>query len=359
MKNTLPWYRKDRNAWYCEPHGKRILLGKHPDGAAKPVKSKKSGLWNVPQEILDAYHKLMSTKKPVVLNDEAVANILDDFLTWCLSNRAARTEERYRDFIQDFINFEGIGRLGVTELTSTQVTQWLDAHQKWNNTTKANAITALQRGFNWACKNRGLNKRGGNPIKGMEKPQAEARTETLTPAEFEILLKHATPNFCDLITVSWDCGARPQEIKRLEARHIELDRQRAVLPRKEAKGKRRARAIYIPTERSLQIIARLCKEHPEGPLFLNARGNPWTGYAVKCSFARMDEKVGRRIHQYMFRRTWITRKLVAGVDSHVVAQLSGHSDTSMIDKHYSAIADDPAFMLAQAAKDIVVEKPST
>lgn len=357
--NTRPWFWKQRNAWFCEPSGKRVRLGTHPEGAAKPVRSKKTGLWNVPSEILDAYHKLMSTQpseRPILQNDEAVCNVLDDFLSWCKQNRAARTEQRYRDFIQDFINFNGIGRMGVTELNSGHVTDWLDAHPNWNNTTKHNAITALQRGFNWACKNKGLNKRGGNPIKGMEKPQAEARTETVTAEEIDKMLPLVSDRFRDLLIVSYDCGARPQEIKKLEARHIDLPLKRAVLPRKESKGKKRARAIYFPTERCLEVITRLTKLYPEGPIFRNNRGNAWTGYAVKCAFARIDEDIGRRIHQYMFRRTWITRKLVAGVDSHVVAQLSGHNDTSMIDKHYSAIADDPAFMLDQATRDVKPKK---
>lgn len=352
MNASRPWFWEKRNAWFCEPDGKRVCLGSHPEGYPVPKKGKKG--WNAPQPILDAFHKLMTTPpaQTFALSEDAVANILDDFLTWCKQNRAPRTEERYRDFIQDFINFKGIGRMGVAELDAKHVTDWLDAHEGWGNTTKNNAITALQRGFNWACKNRGLNKKGGNPIKGMEKPQAEVRTDTLTPAEFEKMLPLVTDEFRDLITVSWDCGARPQEIKKLEARHLELQNNRAVLPTKEAKGKRRARAIYFPTERSLEILRRLAKENPEGPIFLNNRGNPWTGFAVKNAFERLDEELGRRIHQYMFRRTWITRKLVAGVDSHVVAQLSGHADTSMIDKTYSAIADDPEFMLSQAARDI-------
>ena len=148
---------------------------------------------------------------------------------------------------------------------------------------------------------------------------------------------------------SWDLGCRPQEIKRLEGRHLDLAHQRAVIPTEEGK-KGIARAIYIPTDRAMKIIERLATEHPEGPLFLNTRGVPWTAFAVKCRFARLEDKVGKRFRQYDFRRTWITDKLKAGVDSHVVAKLSGHKTTAMIDKHYSQIADDPEYMLEQAKK---------
>ena len=36
------------------------------------------------------------------------------------------------------------------DLNPAYVTNWLATHKGWNSTTKRNAITALQRGFNWA-----------------------------------------------------------------------------------------------------------------------------------------------------------------------------------------------------------------
>src|SRR5207249_1836134 len=142
-------------------------------------------------------------------------------------------------------------------------------------------------------------------------------------------------------------GARPQEVKRLEARHLELGLERAKLLTKESKGKQRARVIYFPTARSLDIVRRLAERHPSGPIFRSSKGNAWTGDSVKNAFARLEKKIGKRYTQYSFRRTWITRKIVAGVDSHVVAQLSGHASTAMIDKHYSAVAQDHEFLLQQ------------
>ena len=45
-------------------------------------------------------------------------------------------------------------------------------------------------------------------------------------------------------------------------------------------------------------------------------------------------------------------KLIAGVPTHTVAQLAGHRDSRMIDKHYSKVAQDHKYMLEQARKDI-------
>jgi integrase len=153
-----------------------------------------------------------------------------------------------------------------------------------------------------------------------KEPHALRKKETITPAELELLMEHVRDEpFRDLLVASYDCGARPQEVKRLEARHVDLQLQRAVLPADETKGKHQPRTIYFPTDRTLKILERLMARHPEGPLFRNRRGNAWTGNAVKRRFEELDAVVGRRITQYMFRRTWITQRLIAGVDSHVVA----------------------------------------
>jgi integrase len=55
---------------------------------------------------------------------------------------------------------------------------------------------------------------------------------------------------------------------------------------------------------------------------------------------------------YLFRHSWITRKLVAGVDSTVLKDLAGHSDAQMISRVYGHAAEDYKFMLEQARRDV-------
>ena len=390
-RKPTPWFWKERKTWMVTIHHTRQNLGPDKKAAHKE------------------YYRLMSEDRKPVLG-ESVAVVLDDFLSWTEANRGERTYLRYLDFLQAFA--AKYGRMKSGDLHTGHVTAWLNEKTTWNNTTKRNAIIAIQRGFNWAVKNRGLLR---NPIAGMEKPEAAKRTSVVPPQEFESILD-AVPDqtFRDLLLVAYDSGCRPQEVKRLEARHVELDKQRAVIPSAEGKGKI-ARAIYFPTDRSLEIITRLAKEHPDGPLFRNRKGNPWTRFAVKCSFDRLQMALGqrelaargiqstvtdeaiqntaeelpkfrvnkrtgkqtekkpwelrreaklkllfqesrefaRRYRQYDFRHSFITRKLLAGVDSHVVAALAGHKDTKMIDSTYSQITEDYRFMLEQAKKDLI------
>lgn len=166
---------------------------------------------------------------PATPGGDSVVAVLDRFLTWCTEHRGELTTKRYREFIQDFVKMkpEGItfGLIPALQIHAGHITRWLSERPPWGPTTKRNAITALQRGFNWAAKNDGLPR---NPILGMEKPEAKRRTEIVSPEEFDSLLAHASTQFRDLLVVSYDSGARPFEVKELEARHC---RVRAIPPR--------------------------------------------------------------------------------------------------------------------------------
>lgn len=305
------------------------------------------------KKAFEQFYELMGKPKAAITSGTTIDVVLQAFHNWNKENRSPRTADRYFDFCNAFEQrWHGVP---IKELNAGHVQTWLNEQKTWNSTTKRNAITALARAFNWGVKNMGLDK---NPIRGMEKPQAKKRTIVVTPAEFDTLLSNIKDQpFRDLLILSYDCGARPFEIKRLEARHVELDKQRAVIPAEEAKGKI-VRAIYFPTERSMEIVRRLAKAHPKGPLLLNNRGHIWTGFAVKNRLEDLDEAMGRRITHYALRHSFVTRKLLAGVDSHVVASLVGHRDTKMIDSTYSHVAQDHAFMLAESQKDVTAKDAS-
>lgn len=319
------WYWKARGEWCVKVDGKRHRLGPDKDKA----------------EI--RFHELMANRhNPQPLPSDSLAVALDEFLDWTQKNRAQRTHERYSELLQSFLDF--VGNIAIQSIKPFIVQQWYESHD-WNQTTQNTAIRAVKRALNWA-EDMGYCDR--NPIARMPVPRALARDSVVTDEEFtELIGAVKDHNFADLLTVSYDCGIRPQEVKKLEARHVQLQKKRAISPTSEGK-KETARAFYIPTERSLAIIRRLMEDHPEGPIFLNCKGNPWTRSAVKCRFARLEEKLGRRFRQYDFRRTWITKKIIAGVDSHVVAKLAGHKSTAMLDRHYSVIAEDHEFMLNAA-----------
>ncbi len=358
-RKPSPWYREERGEWCVTIAGRHHRLGAHPPDAPAPVKSRKTGRWNAPEAIEREFRRLLDAPDgdaphaaPHAPDGGTVVEVLDAFITWCKENRAGRTAARYGDLCQRLVSAPvggvKVGTLPALSLTPRHITSWLDANPSWGPTTKRNAITAVMRGLNWAVKNLGLAR---NPIKGMEKPEARKATSVVSPEEFERLLAAVKDaRFRDLLAVSYDTGCRPQEAKALEARHLQLDKKRAVLPASEAKGRKHPRTIYLPTARSLEAVTRLARLHPEGPLFRNRLGNRWTGMAVKCRMEDLEGVLGRRVTHYTLRHSRITDWLVSGVDSHVVAKLSGHQDSSMLDSTYSHVQDDYEYMLGQAAR---------
>jgi integrase len=115
-----------------------------------------------------------------------------------------------------------------------------------------------------------------NPIADLEIPSAERREAVVSQEEFDTLLETVrNPNLADLMLVTWETGCRPQELLRVEARHVDLANQRWIFPKSESKMKRIARVVYL-TERAIEITRRLLLAHPDGALFRNQNGKPWT-----------------------------------------------------------------------------------
>ena len=57
----------------------------------------------------------------------------------------------------------------------------------WGANQRRGAVVAVTRPFNWATK---LGYVAGNPVRGVERPQAERRVSKLTPDDFRVLLSH-------------------------------------------------------------------------------------------------------------------------------------------------------------------------
>ena len=136
-----------------------------------------------------------------------------------------------------------------------------------------------------------------------------------------------------MIITTWETGARPQETLHVEARHVDLKNLRWIFPASETRTGRLPRVIYLNAE-ALEITKRLALLHPTGKLFRNTRGKPWTADAVNCRFATVQKKLGKRYSLYALRHSWATKALQNGVDPITVAVLMGHSDPTMLAKHY-------------------------
>jgi integrase len=224
----------------------------------------------------------------------------------------------------------------------------------------------------------------------------------VSPAEYrEIMNAVDEPNSRDLLELAWETGARVQELRVIEARHVDWEQGRIVLPPKESKGKKRHRVIYL-TDGARAILSRLAGTRPHGPLLRNSKGEPWIKDSINCAFIRLRVALGLRImkangedvgelprfkkwgveperlaeahrehreklarrrkeirnralelskryHLGAFRKGYATEGLKNGVDTITLANLMGHANGAMLSRIYAKVQQDPEFM-AEAAR---------
>jgi integrase len=328
-----PFFRSARNAWFVQVGGRQVKL--HADR----------------DEAFRLYHEMMARPPerraaPAPAPGGLVAVVLDAFLDWVKANKAPRTYEFHHRNVQRFLDSIPPA-LTVAELKPIHVTRAMDAQPGWSASTKNGFGRSVQQAFNWA-EAQGLIDR--TPIRRVEKPGGTARETPVTPAEFEKLTELVKDRpFRDLIEAAWDTGARPNELRRVEARHFDEANARWVFPKGESKGRKKARVVYL-TPRVVEACRRMAAANPAGPLFRNRDGAPWTKNAITCRFQRLKGAMGRTVALVDFRHGFCDRLLKNGVDAVAAANILGHSNTAMVATVYSALSQDPEYLRGQARK---------
>ncbi len=296
-KKPSPWFWEARGGWYITRNGQHVSLGKHP--ADSPSPTKRNGKWVVPEPIMQAFYAAMTSnaeaenpKYDVPSNGPTVAEIFERYLAWCQKHREARTYDWYRDHIQGFIDFKPeVGNLAVSELRPYHVIDWADSHgEDWSPAYRRGGIVAIQRPFNWAVE---MGYIEASPIKKIPKPQPQRRENPITPEDFAVLIDYYPEGdtFRDLLLFAWHSGCRPQEARHIEARHVHLGAECIIIPKGEAKGKRRPRVIHLAGA-ALEIVQRLLAPAGDGKLFRNEDGVPWKKSAIAKRFERFQLAYG-------------------------------------------------------------------
>lgn len=376
-----PFFKKSRNCWYCQIGPKQHNLGRDK------------------KQAFEAYRELIRSEPEKIDYSLAVA-VIDGFLDWSKQNNSPRSFDWYQRHLQIFVKFLK-PTTTVGQLKKHHLTECLAEHPNWSTTTKHGMCRAVCRAFAWAEEQELI---GHSPFARFKKPKARRREVVISQAEYEDILT-LSPNeaFRDLLITAWETGARPQELVRVEKRHVDLTLGRWVFPADESKGQRLPRVVYL-NERALEITRRLCLQHPSGPIFRTKDVTPWNQHSTACAFGRIkialglrrmqelgisteimkrfstagfkDEKTlaaarqahvteydrrrkalwkaarkhGQKYALYHFRHSWATRALQRGVDPLTVAILMGHRDPSMLAKVYQHLAHDPEFLRQAAAK---------
>ena len=223
-------------------------------------------------------------------------------------------------------------------------TRWIDRYYAGRSDTYKNiAITTVKAAMNWAVEQGYLDH---SPIARIRKPRAAVREFYLPVSEWRRVLKVCRGQaFSDFVTVLLLTGARPQELRIVEARHYDVPASRLVFSIRESKGKLRRRVIYLD-DTARAIAERLIAKYPTGPLFRNSRGRRWTSDSINSRFRRLKARLNMpELCAYALRHSFAHWKLTSDTDSHLVAKLLGHTDGRMLHTRYGHVDDDADFML--------------
>ncbi len=318
------YFKKQSGTWCFSTGGKRYSLG--PDR----------------EEAERRFNEMMADKSLLTAHTTSLYELSQAYLDWVEDNRRPGTYRNHRDYLKSFFEYTGKA-LRVAQLRKRHLTAWVNSHSSWSSTTRNDAMGVVVRLLNWAVEEEYLER---NPLPKLKKPPRKRREIFYTQEQWDAICSHVSDGFIDYLNFIWLTGCRPKEARDIEAKHIHG--KMVMFKTHEAKGER-ARVVYL-TDATKEIVDRLSKEYPTGPLFRNRRGNKWTKDAVKCRLTRISKKVGFRVIAYGARHSFATEGLINGVDSTVLGMLMGHADASMVQRTYQHLAKNPQFLADQAKR---------
>lgn len=317
-REPKPYWKSQQQRWVCTIDGQRITLGAEKEAA------------------FDKYHQLMLNRRAVSAEVSTVYELSQSYLDWCQENRSAGTYSNHRLYLKSFIG--AIGKtLKISALRKHHVLNW--SKGVGVTTSQNDAISVVQRMFNWAVEHEYLH---ASPIPKIVKPKRKRREIVYTPEQWKIIQSYASPQLAALINFLWSTGCRPKEGRTVEARHVHDDL--VIFPPDESKGETDSRVIFLTAE-AKGIVAPRLKE--KGVLFKNTKGVPYTKDALVQAMIRISKKAGFRCIAYGARHSYATNALIRSVDTVSLSHLMGHRSTRMV-SNYAHLSQNIEHLRRQA-----------
>jgi len=279
---------------------------------------------------------------------QTVAEAFDALLDWAHAGTKPATFDRYRYFLQSFADHEQCKTCKVATLIPNDVIRWLKG-KGWNSTSRNPAVSFIKRAFNW-CVQEGL--LPDNPLKAVRKDRMLRRENTITPEErAKIDAEVKDEAFRLFLFAMGQTGARSMEIRTVTA--ADCRDGEWVFESKDFAVTGKLRHIYL-TREMIDLTKALRMRRPEGPLFLNSKGKPWTHNAIRIRFRNLRKKLGlpKGVVATAMRHTWVTDAPVAGIPIATVSELAGHRSTKMVESVYSKLSERKSHLRAAAEKAV-------
>jgi integrase len=247
--------------------------------------------------------------------------------------------QRYKPILGSFCDFKHngkrIGKLLVNaELDAPHLKAWARDFPSQN--TRRTYINCCKAAMEWAVDRKSINVLH-NPLNGVSAPKGESRAVVITKEEHEALVKFHSDCYADFLKAMWFTGARPGEIAKIESRHFDDGLWRLSPKEHKTGGKTNKDRIIGVVGELEEIVLRLCEQYPEGPIFRNTYGEPWTTGASHMRFKKARKKgiIRAEVIPYSYRHAWATHALESGnLTEYEVAKALGHQTTQMVFLHY-------------------------
>lgn len=372
-RHRKPFFKKSHQAWYVQLDGRQIRLSKDREEAFEKFEELKR------QRKADA-----ADAKRRELAGITVVELADQFFSNAFTGKSPRTRGFHIEKIAPLCRHLG-GDFPAASLTSLTVERWISAHPDWSSGTARTIWQAVKAMCLWGYRSELVPRL---PLLDHRKPAASKRETVISPKEYERLRSLIrNDEFGALVDFAWETGARPQELWKMEVRHLDIANKRVVLGVGESKGKRKPRMIVL-SDAALEIARRQAEKHGSGHLFRNTQSRPWTASSTNLAFQHLRKRMGAESTEfavskdeveaflggasdmsvearakarlkirharrnsaapkycfYDFRHSWLDRMLKSGMDVLTAAILMGHSDPSMVARQYQHLSQSPEYL---------------
>jgi integrase len=344
-----PYYLKSRRGWYLKINkgNSQIFLSED-----------KGEAWKIWKE----QHCVENPETAEVV----FAVVAEHYLLHALKAVDEKHYKRTSGYLADFCN--DCGAVQVRRLKRFHVNRWLQKHEDWGGWAQYAAISAIKRALSWA-ETEGLI--DNNPLAKMPLPSGGRREVLITDEQHSQLMTRqplsrkgkprklapAEAAFRQVLIALRLSGSRPGTIAKVARENVTADVSAWVMRRhKTSKKTKKPLTVYLSP--CLQTLTRiLLSRERSGPLFVNARGKPWTTSALVQRMARLRKWLNLPAGTvcYSQRHTYITNALKGGENPATVAELVGHVDLRMLAANYAHL-DKEKEHLQQAALRITKGK---
>lgn len=255
-----------------------------------------------------------------------------------------------------------IGSVPISDLKKSHLRDVVASmrEQSLAATTINRRIAIIKAALNWAEAEEMIE---ANPIRSFSAPRGQSvQIPPPSPAELESMLAVAMPHIQRVIIIGLSFGMRvgPSELFGVRWEHIDLARWIIRVWSADKNQQRQYRDLKI-RESLRQIFLEWAERDAAigADHLIHWHGSPVR--SIKRSWRETLEKAGitRRVRPYDLRHAHATEALANGADVKAVAENMGHSDTTMIYRHYQHVLVRQRDAALDSVPELVIHSGNT